>query len=852
MSPLPEGKPELPGDEAGWRRAKDIFSALSEATPDERARVLAEMKPSDPVRTAVERLLRSLDNATGFMEEPEGSRSGPGVLDFADAPMPSRIGPYTPLERLGEGGFGIVYRARQSHPVDREVAIKVLRSGLESPQVLARFGEERRFLSRLDHPDVVRILDAGATDDGRLYVVMDFVPGAPITTFVRDRGLGIEECLRLFARVCRAVHAVHQRAVIHRDLKPSNIVVSQEAEGPRPRIIDFGIATALDATDRSGWTRVGAPIGTPKYASPEQSASSGAVDTRTDVYALGVILCEMLTARVPRSHASGAETAPLLPSKAAALADDPALSRALRGDLDRIVLKATAWEASHRYDSAASLADDIDRRLAGLPVLAAAPGRVYTARKFVRRHRTATAAAALAVLALVVGLAVSLVATGEANRQRRIAESNARRAAFIGSFLLNTIERNADPDARGREVVLDESALDALTREAIDGLDEDPVAMLDLLETIGLIRYKLGHLDAAADCFARAHDHALEMRGGPSDRSVRLRMLLAQTLEADHANRSAAQELMLAAERDARTLFDEHDPRLISIRIRLPIGIDDLERLVLLLEADPSARPDDVIAGLGRLYWRLELGKTPSRALPYAKRCFEAAQRYYGSTHSVTVNAMIAYASAESVHGSPHAAIPLLTEALERSLSTFGPDHRDTESARRALARVYGEAGRPREGIPIAIEHERSTRSLHGEGSVQHAGALRVIGTLYAQAGDLEPARDTLRAGLDSMRRHWPPTHTMVTGGEARLASVLADLGEFDEADEIATRALKSMQPGAMAIPIAMAASAKARALRARGEPDAATALLAETLAKFEAAGVEGHPVEMLEALMVR
>ena len=447
MSTTRDGQPDLPTNAEGWRRAKDLFSTLSEAAPEERARALAELKPTDPVRTAVERLLRSLDNATGFMEEPAPSQSRTGPLDgsdASDAPLPASIGPYTPLERLGEGGFGIVYRALQRHPVEREVAVKVLRSGLESPQVLARFTEERRFLARLDHPDVVRILDAGATDDGRLYVVMDLVAGSPITSFVRDENLGVRDRLRLFARVCRAVHAVHQRAVIHRDLKPSNIVVTSGADGPRPRIIDFGIATAIDAADRSGWTRVGAPIGTPKYASPEQSAASDAVDTRTDVYALGVILCEMLTGRTPRPHASGAESAPTPPSRAAAQADDTALARSLRGDLDRIVLKATAWESALRYDSAASLADDVDRYLAGLPVQAAAPGRLYVARKFVRRHRTATGAASLAVLALVAGLVVSLLATGEANRQRRIAESNARRAAFIGTFLLNTIERNAD------------------------------------------------------------------------------------------------------------------------------------------------------------------------------------------------------------------------------------------------------------------------------------------------------------------------------------------------------------------------------------------------------------------------
>ncbi|TVQ62433.1 MAG: serine/threonine protein kinase [Phycisphaerales bacterium] len=803
----------------------------------------------DPVRAAAERLLRSLESATGFMEEPPPRRPDPGA-DAPDAPLPARIGPYTPIERLGEGGFGIVYRARQTHPVEREVAVKVLRSGLESAQVLARFNDERRFLARLDHPDVVRVLDAGATEDGRLYVVMDLVPGVPITAFVRDAGLSVEERLRLFVRVCRAVHAVHQRAVIHRDLKPSNIVVVRGDDGPRPRIIDFGIAAALDAEDRAGWTKDGAPIGTPRYASPEQSSSSGSVDTRTDVYSLGVLLGEMLSGATPRPHASGAETTATPPSRAASEAGDAGMARRLRGDLDRIVLRATAWEPARRYDSAAGLADDVERHLAGMPVLASPPGRVYAARKFIGRHRFASAAGALAVLALVAGLLVSLVATGEANRQRRIAESNSSRAAFIGSFLLQTIERNADPDARGGDIILDEASLEALAAEAIAGLDQDPETMLDLLETIGQIQHKVGHFEAAAANFALAGARARTADGGPTARSVRLQIMQAMTLESDHRNKARVLELKQQAALDAATLFDEDDPRLLSIRMRLPIALDELERIVARLEADPDARPDDVITGLSTAYWRHEFGPEPVRGLPYARRWHERALERYGPGHSLTINAMTTYASAESVHGSPRAALPLLVEAVARSGKVLGPDHHHTESARRVLARVYGEVGEPLSGIPHALEHEALTRRLHGEGSVQHAGALRVLGTLHALAGQSEEARDLLTVSLEAMRGHWPATHNMVTAVEARLADVLVDLGDYDGADALASHALGAMHPRSMAQPVALAASAKARAMIARGDRAGAAALIADTLARYEAEGVTGRPVAMLRDVL--
>lgn len=785
------------------------------------------------------------------MAEPKARTASPISKDAFEPAMPTSIGPYTPTERLGSGGFGIVYRATQSHPVEREVAVKVLRSGLESPQVLARFNEERRFLARLDHPDVVRILDAGVTGDGRLYVVMDLVRGKQITDYVHDAGLGIGDRLRLFARVCRAVHAVHQRGVIHRDLKPSNIVVSEYADGPRPRIIDFGIAAALDAEDRTGWTQVGAPIGTPRYASPEQTTPSGVpVDTRTDIYALGVILGEMLCGRTIRAHTSGAETSATPPSKAALDAGDASLSRRLRGDLDRIVLKAAAWERSRRYDSAASLADDVERHLAGLPVHATPPGRLYTARKFVGRHRFATGAAVFAVVALLAGLGVAVRSAEEANRQRWIAEANSKRVAVIGSFLLTTIERNADPDALSGQVVLDETELGTLASEAIAGLTDDPFTMLDLLEKIGLIQHKLGMYVDAGENFRIAAEHATRLMGGPDERSVRLMMLRAQTYDNMHAKRQDAAALKQRALSEAETIFDENDPRLLSIRLRSPIALDELQRIVEILDGDPTARPDDVIAGLTAVYWRTELGPTPSLALPYARRSYERAKQHFGPRHSLTVNNMVTYASAESVYGSPEVALELILEALDTSIKVFGSDHQHAEIARRVVARVYGEAGRPELGIPHAMILEEQTRRQHGEGSIPHAGSLRVLGTLQAQAGFLESARETLALSLAATLVHWPKNNGTVTSLQARYADVLAQLGAFDEADEVAAAALEVIQNTHSPVPAAMATGARAAALRSRGDHDAADHLIADLERRFREQGIEGAPVELLRSYL--
>lgn len=840
-----DSKDVMPASADHWRRAKELFTSLREAGAEERPGLLDSYAPDDPVRVAAERLLTTLERAGGFLAEPKIAPA-----EMGETGMPERIGPYTPVEFLGEGGFGVVYRARQDAPVEREVAVKVLRSGPHAPQVLARFDQERRFLAMLDHPDIVRVLDAGTAETGQMYVVMDLAPGEPITGFVRSRGLGLRERLALMARVCYAVHAVHQRAVVHRDLKPSNILVSMEAQGPRPRLIDFGIATALDGGVRAGWTVEGAPIGTPRYASPEQASGAEGVDTRTDVYALGMILGEVLTGSTPRKQMTGEESAAVSPSRAAAQAGDVALSRRLRGDVDRIVLKAVAWEASGRYDSAASLAQDIERYLAGEPVQAAAPGRVYAARKFVGRHKVASAAAAVAVCALVGGLGVSLAATREANAQRQISQMNARRAAFIGTFLLGVIERNADPDARGGAMVMDGDSLRTVAAEAMAGLEHDPETMLDLLVAIGQIQFKIGMFDDAKASLSRALEHAADHYGVPSEQVVRLRVMLAKTLEREHARREEAGELVAAAAREAAEIFGPNDPRLLSVLINTPQRLEELERIVGLLEADPSSRPEDVMAGLSSLYWRLEFGPAPSRGLPYVRRWYERSLAHYGPAHSLTVSAMMAYASAESIHGTPERALPLLEEALERSLATFGPDHNQTEAARRVLARVFGEAGMPERGLPHALDHEQQTRRVHGEGSVQHAGALRLLGALRAQAGDLEAARGTLEASLRATLEHWPATHTTVTGLEARLAEVLSRLGAMEEADEIAQRALDVMAPKAMAGPIVMATAARVRVLDSRGEGGAATELLGLTLRRLEEAGAAPQHLEALRGML--
>jgi serine/threonine protein kinase len=358
------------------------------------------------------------------------------------------IGPYEVGEKLGEGGFGIVYQARQHHPVSRTVALKVIKAGMDTREVIDRFAAERQALALMDHPNIAKVLDAGATDSGRPYFVMELIPGPPITDYCDRRKLSPRERLALFSDVCLGVQHAHQKGVIHRDLKPSNVLVVEHDGEPVPKVIDFGVAKAVrsDPTSDDPFTLNGQLMGTPLYMSPEQAeAGEARVDTRADVYSLGVMLYELLTGRTPFSgerfkvagfdgirHILLSET----PSKPSTLVntltsqdaseiasrrgvEPDRLSRLIRGDLDWIVMRALEKDPARRYQTAAALADDIRRHLDGLPVEASPPSTTYRVSRFVRRHRVAVSAATAIALSVLAGGGVSMWQAIRATRMQQ-------------------------------------------------------------------------------------------------------------------------------------------------------------------------------------------------------------------------------------------------------------------------------------------------------------------------------------------------------------------------------------------------------------------------------------------------
>ncbi len=441
----------------------DIFSAALDLTdPVERGRFLDDACRESPEwRKRIDALLRNAARASQFLES-----AAPGFGATLDQPMTEKpgtvIGPYKLLQQIGEGGMGVVYMAEQTEPVERRVALKIIKPGMDTRQVIARFEAERHALAMMDHPNIARVLDAGTTETGRPYFVMELVKGVPITQYCDEHHLTPQERLELFVPVCHAVQHAHQKGIIHRDIKPTNVLVAEYDDRPVPKIIDFGVAKAIDQrlAERTAFTQFGQVVGTIDYMSPEQAKLNQLdIDTRSDIYSLGVLLYELLSGETPferqrlrsaafdeilriireeepprpslRLSSSGS-----LPSIAANRDTEPKkLSALVRGELDWIVMKALEKDRTRRYETANGFAADIDRYLSDEPVLACPPSAGYRLRKFARRNKGPVLAVSLVLLALVAGIVGTTLGlleartAAEAERKAREAEAQQRQKA---------------------------------------------------------------------------------------------------------------------------------------------------------------------------------------------------------------------------------------------------------------------------------------------------------------------------------------------------------------------------------------------------------------------------------------
>jgi serine/threonine protein kinase/tetratricopeptide (TPR) repeat protein len=492
--------------------------------PAERAAYLTHACGNDAdLRQRIEAMLRDATGADEFFGPDATVASSASVIEGPS----TVIGRYKLLEKIGEGGMGVVYMAEQREPVIRRVALKIIKLGMDTKQVIARFEAERQALALMDHPNIAKVLDGGATESGRPYFVMDLVPGLPITQFCDEANLSTRDRLELFLEVCSAIQHAHQKGIIHRDIKPSNILVTLHGDKPVPKVIDFGVAKATQGrlTEKTLFTQFQQFIGTPAYMSPEQASLSGLdIDTRSDIYALGVLLYELLTGRTPfdakellkagldEMRRTIREQQPPRPSNRISTlqgedlttaakhrrTDPPKLVHLVRGDLDWIVMKALEKDRARRYETANGLAADILRHINCEPVVARPPSRLYEFQKTVRRHKFGFAATAALITLLAVGVLVSRSQTIRARRAeqeqarlRQQAQTEAAKSRQVAQFLKDMLKGVGPSVALGRDTTMLREILDKTAERIGTDLKDQPEVEIELRLTLAQVYNEL-------------------------------------------------------------------------------------------------------------------------------------------------------------------------------------------------------------------------------------------------------------------------------------------------------------------------------------------------------------------------
>ncbi|MEM6673739.1 MAG: serine/threonine-protein kinase [Planctomycetota bacterium] len=787
----------MAADEPDELRKERLFAEALELPAGERAAFVDRETGDDAaLRDELRSLLETDGGATdSFLEAPPWS---------VDDDVPERIGPYRIAGELGRGGMGVVLRAEQEKPLRREVAVKVLRPGAATREVLARFEAERQTLARLDHPHIATIHDAGSTDDGRPFFAMELVDGVPIDEFCDARRLTVDARLALFATVCDAVQHAHQKGVVHRDLKPSNVLVLDGGTGgPVPKVIDFGIAKATreDGDGESMLTRAGQLIGTPEWMSPEQAdLAERDVDTRSDVYSLGVLLYELLVGALPfdsdRLRASGfaemnrilREEIPPRPTArlrtmgeqeadrvAAARRRTPtSLARALRADLDWIVSKSLEKDRDRRYASASELSADVRRHLSGEPVLAGAPTAAYRVSRFVGRNRIQVGAAALVLLSLVVGAIAATYNAIEVSRSRDAADRARRVAEETSRFLRQDILGAADPRALGGRGLTVREALDRAAGSIGDRYEDDATVEVAVRNTIGDTYRSLGELAPAIEQLELAVDLARD--GLEEDDPVRMRAISDLAIAYGEAGRRAdAEPLYVEALDVRRRVLGPNDRETLAATVNLGAHYaedgrtDDAEELLLdALSGLRDAFGDDdgfTIVTQQHLANLYIASRRHAEARPLIEQAYEASLRVRGADHPYTLASMGSLANVLVDMGETESAELLRIEGLERATRVLGPDHYMTAQFLGAVATGLRETGRADEALPLVEEAEETARIALGE---THLHTLRAQ---YELALVLEALGERDEAAL------WHDQ--VVEGGRAAFGGSHPELGEW-------------------------------------------------------------------------
>jgi len=861
-----------------------VLNAALELRPAERAAYLDQACAGDAaLRKQVEALLQAHDQAQGFLDAP------PVGLDFnrtvkVNIPLTEkpgdRIGRYKLLQQIGEGGCGVVYMAEQEEPVRRRVALKVIKLGMDTKQVIARFEAERQALALMDHPNIAKIFDAGVTEvavvgqasrlptgrlapedrttgetppeaggtpaplppatrhpplvtsPGRPYFVMELVRGIKITDFCDENKLSTADRLKLFIQVCHAIQHAHQKGVIHRDIKPSNILVTINDGVPVPKVIDFGIAkaTAGRLTDHTLFTAFEQFIGTPAYMSPEQAVMTSLdVDTRSDIYSLGVLLYELLTSRTPFDQkellAAGLdemrrtirEQEPPRPSTclstmaADALTttanerhtDAPKLIHLIRGDLDWLVMKCLEKDRARRYETANALAMDLQRHLNDEPVVACPPSRSYRFQKLVRRNKLAFAAIAAVTTALVLGVVVSSWQAIRATRAEKLATARlaevsaerdakevARQEAEAISTFMGEVFQSPDPARDGRTITVAET-LDKAAKKLEADLADQPARRARLQATLGMTYHSLGLYRQAIPLREKVLDYHRAASGpeqpGTLEAMHNLALSYFRAGRLDEALK--LQEEVLTGH---RKVLGPEDPDTLSAMHNLAISYADAgrrdEALKLREEVLPLRRkvngPEhpDTLSAMHNLALSYAAAGRHDEALKLREEVLPLRRKVNGPEHPDTLRAMGGLATSYQAAGRQDEALKRREEVLTLHRKVNGPEHPDTLSAMHNLALSYAAAGRLDEALKLREEVLPLRRKVNGPEHPDTLKAMNNLAASYADAGRRDEGLKLREEVLTHKRKVLGPHHPDTLSAMHNLALSYAAAGRRDEA----------------------------------------------------------------------
>jgi serine/threonine-protein kinase len=819
-----------------WQRLEVLFVAALDREEAGRIAFLRTETTDDPSLFAeVSAMLEANGESRALAVESQLIRDTPIGFPPAgriDRRVPETVGPYRLIEQIGHGGMGVVYRAeRADGQYTQTVAVKLVRTDFASPDLVQRSHSERQILARLEHASIARLLDGAVAEDGSPYLVMEYVSGRPITEHCDASCLTIDERLRLFQIVCRAVHFAHQNLVVHRDLKPSNILVTPDGQ---VKLLDFGIAKVIAAGgDDDVASRTLLPLMTPDYASPEQVRGE-AITTATDVYALGLLLYELLCGERAQRAGGASPVAiertvcdeePPPPSQAIAAGPSETaaqrarargairieqLRRMLRGDLDTIVETALRKEPARRYASAEQLAGDIERYLTGLPVLARSDTFRYRATKFLRRNRTGVVAAVAIVLSLLGGLSMAVLGMVRARDAERLAVAEATAATSVSEFLVDLFRANDPAEARG-EALTARQLLDRGASRIRERLDEQPEVQARLLGTMARAYESLGLFDWAVEL----REQELEIhRGRTGAESVEVGITLGEL--ADLYGRRGEYERA----REAAT------------------------QAVAILDRAPEASGTELKDALNQL--GVANGQLGDRVQARAalERSLSIGERIVGPDHLSLTGTLNNLAIVHWLDGDPAGARPLYARALAILERERGAEHPSVAHTLNNLGLVQSQAGELDEAVAT---HRRALAIREKVLAPDHpdiAETLNNLGVVMLGRRDYRAAKPLFERALAIRERALGAEHSHVASTLNNLGTALLELGEHSEARPYLERALASLQRsvGPNHMMTSYPLFGLARIERARGNHDAAERGVRRVIEIREAAVGPDHP----------